>query len=73
MGTLLRRRDGDAFPTVRSYLDFYVDEYGGTEDLPYLNSYEFTKLLFERCPLLQHYSDRFSGFITKFKVRRRLV
>ena len=31
------------------YLDFYVDEYGGTEDLPHLSGWDFTRLLFERC------------------------
>jgi len=44
-----------------------ADEYGGTEDLPHLSGWDFTRLLFERCPLLQHYGDRFSGFIQKFK------
>jgi mRNA-decapping enzyme subunit 2 len=49
------------------YLDFVVSDSGGTEDLPHLNTFEFTRLLFERCPLLQHYSDRFAGFMTQFK------
>ena len=46
------------------YEDFYVDEFG---HLPHLNSYEFSRLMFERCPLLAAYKEQHASFMARFK------
>jgi 8-oxo-dGTP pyrophosphatase MutT (NUDIX family) len=46
------------------YCDFYVDEYN---HLPHLNMWEFTRIIFEKYPLLTDYKDSAGKFLTAFK------
>ncbi|CAE7949911.1 dcp2 [Symbiodinium sp. KB8] len=46
------------------YEDFYVDQ---LEHVPHLRAREFTKLLFERNPVLQAYKERHAQYFQEFK------
>jgi mRNA-decapping enzyme subunit 2 len=52
------------------YLDFYVEN---NSHLPYYNLKDFSKLLFQYCPILQPYEFKVSEFLKDFLIYKRCV